>query len=59
MQIRRRHPNPSVSITSLRYEVKVPDAEPRHILEKIVWQKETEVDQMRATPSPDQVAATS
>ena len=47
MQIRRRHPNPSVSITTLRYEVKVPDAEPRHILEKIVWQKETEVDQMR------------
>ena len=47
MQIRRRPPNPSIAISSLRYQVAVPDAKPRHILEEIVWQKETEVDQMR------------
>ncbi len=47
MQIRRRPPNPAVSVENLRYQVKVPDAEPRHILEKIVWHKEKEVDQRR------------
>uniref|UniRef100_UPI0030DA3996 indole-3-glycerol phosphate synthase TrpC n=2 Tax=Cyanobacteriota TaxID=1117 RepID=UPI0030DA3996 len=47
MQIRRRPPNPSIAISTLRYQVAVPDAKPRHILEEIVWQKETEVDQMR------------
>ena len=47
MQIRRRPPNPAVSVEKLRYQVKVPDAAPRHILEEIVWQKETEVAQMR------------
>ena len=47
MQIRRRPPNPAVSVEKLRYQVKVPDAAPRHILEEIVWQKETEVAQWR------------
>ncbi|PSB27819.1 indole-3-glycerol phosphate synthase TrpC [Stenomitos frigidus] len=47
MQIRRRRPNPAVSVQELRYQVKVPDAAPRHILEEIVWQKETEVAQLR------------
>ena len=47
MQIRRRPPNPAVSVQSLRYQAKVPDAAPRHILEEIVWQKETEVAQLR------------
>lgn len=47
MQIRRRPPNPAVAVESLRYQVVVPDAEPRNILEKIVWHKEKEVDQMR------------
>jgi indole-3-glycerol phosphate synthase len=47
MQIRRRPPNPAVSVEFLRYQVTVPDAEPRHILEKIVWHKEKEVDQRR------------
>lgn len=47
MQIRRRPPNPSIAISTLRYQVAVPDAKPHHILEEIVWQKETEVDQMR------------
>ncbi|MGF1514903.1 MAG: indole-3-glycerol phosphate synthase TrpC [Elainellaceae cyanobacterium] len=47
MSIRRRPPNPAVDVKSLRYQVKVPNAEPRHILEEIVWQKEKEVAQQR------------
>lgn len=47
MQIRRRSPNPAIDLSIIRYQVKVPDAQPRHILEEIVWQKEIEVDQMR------------
>lgn len=47
MQIRRRQPNPAVAVQSLRYEVLTPDAKPRHILEEIVWHKETEVAQLR------------
>lgn len=48
MKIRRRPPNPSVSVASLQYQIEMPDSEPRNILEKIVWHKETEVDRMRA-----------
>jgi indole-3-glycerol phosphate synthase len=47
MQIRRRPPNPAVISASLSYQIKAEDAEPRNILEKIVWHKEKEVDQMR------------
>lgn len=47
MQIRRRRPNPAVNVSILCYQVAVPDAEPRNILEKIVWQKEIEVEAMR------------
>ncbi|NER93129.1 MAG: indole-3-glycerol phosphate synthase TrpC [Symploca sp. SIO1B1] len=47
MQIRRRPPNPAINLDVLRYQVALPDSEPRHILEKIVWHKEKEVDQMR------------
>jgi indole-3-glycerol phosphate synthase len=47
MQIRRRSPNPAVAVSSLRYQVQVPDGKPLHILEEIVWYKEKEVDQMR------------
>jgi indole-3-glycerol phosphate synthase len=47
MQIRRRPPSPAVNVDTLRYQVKVPDAEPQHILEEIVWHKEAEVDQWR------------
>lgn len=47
MQIRRRSPNPSVSVSSMNYQVVVPGAKPEHILEEIVWHKETEIDQMR------------
>jgi indole-3-glycerol phosphate synthase len=47
MQIRRRPPNPAVAVKHLQYQIKSADAEPRHILEKIVWHKETEVAQLR------------
>lgn len=47
IQIRRRPPTTSVSVLYLSYQVATPDAKPRHILEEIVWQKETEVAQMR------------
>lgn len=47
MQIRRRPPNPPVAVEHLRYQTRMPDSEPRHILEKIVWHKEKEVDGMR------------
>jgi indole-3-glycerol phosphate synthase len=47
MQIRRRPPNPTVTVQNLQYQVAVPDAEPRHILEKIVWHKEVEVERLR------------
>ena len=47
MQIRRRPPNRAIDLKPLRYQVVLPDAEPRHILEEIVWHKEQEVDQMR------------
>ncbi|PZU97539.1 MAG: indole-3-glycerol phosphate synthase TrpC [Leptolyngbya sp.] len=47
MKIRRRPPNPAVAVKHLQYQIKVDDAEPRNILEKIVWQKETEVAALR------------
>jgi indole-3-glycerol phosphate synthase len=47
MKIRRRPPNPAVAVQHLQYQIKTDDAEPRHILEKIVWHKETEVAQLR------------
>jgi indole-3-glycerol phosphate synthase len=47
MQIRRRSPSPSVAVETLRYQVLMPDAAPNHILEEIVWYKETEVAQWR------------
>lgn len=49
IQIRRRSPNPIVNVDTCQYQVKVPDAEPRNILEKIVWHKEVEVARMRET----------
>jgi indole-3-glycerol phosphate synthase len=54
MQIRRRPPNPSVRVEFLHYQIKAADSEPRHILEEIIWHKETEVDQLRETlPLPE------
>ncbi|MBW4634512.1 MAG: indole-3-glycerol phosphate synthase TrpC [Iphinoe sp. HA4291-MV1] len=47
MQIRRRKPNPAVAVSTTRYQVATPDAQPNNILEEIVWHKEEEVDQMR------------
>jgi len=47
MEIRRRPPNPSVAVQHLRYQVPLPHDQPRNILEKIVWHKEAEVDQLR------------
>lgn len=47
MQIRRRPPNPAIAVQELRYQVPNPEGAPRHILEEIVWHKETEVEQLR------------
>ncbi len=47
MEIRRRPPNPAISVASLEYRTKAEDSEPRNILEKIVWHKETEVTRQR------------
>lgn len=47
MQIRRRPPNPAIVSESLSYQITAEDAEPRNILEKIVWHKEYEVDKRR------------
>jgi indole-3-glycerol phosphate synthase len=54
MQIRRRPPNPAVGVDELRFQINAEDSEPRNILEKIVWHKETEVDRRReAVPLAD------
>ncbi|MEO0886973.1 MAG: indole-3-glycerol phosphate synthase TrpC [Cyanobacteria bacterium J06648_10] len=47
MEIRRRPPSTPISVASLEYQINVPDADPRNILEKIVWHKETEVARLR------------
>jgi indole-3-glycerol phosphate synthase len=47
MEIRRRPPNPSVKVARLEYAIPHVDAEPRHILEKIVWEKDREVETAR------------
>ena len=47
IKIRRRPPNPPVDTKNLRYQVNLPDSAPRHILEEIVWHKETEVTRLR------------
>ncbi|GAB4231012.1 MAG: indole-3-glycerol phosphate synthase TrpC [Stanieria sp.] len=47
MQIRRINPNPQVNTGEVVYQANLPDAKPRHILEEIVWYKETEVAKMR------------
>ncbi|MBD2388151.1 indole-3-glycerol phosphate synthase TrpC [Cylindrospermum sp. FACHB-282] len=47
MQIRRRSPSQAIDISILRYQIAMPDAAPRNILEEIVWQKEIEDTQMR------------
>ncbi len=47
MKIRRRPPNPAVNVDTVRYQVDIPNDEPQNILEKIVWEKEKEVDRER------------
>ena len=47
MKIRRQQPSKPVAVDTLQYQVKVPDAEPNNILEKIVWYKEQEVQKRR------------
>ncbi|WP_017661163.1 indole-3-glycerol phosphate synthase TrpC [Baaleninema simplex] len=47
VNIRRRSPNPAVRADTCQYQVPIPDSEPRHILEEIVWHKETEIDKLR------------
>ncbi len=47
MEIRRRPPNPAVKVAFLEYAIPHEDAEPRHILEKIVWEKDREVASAR------------
>lgn len=47
MEIRRRPPLGTVAVGGYGYKVKVPEAEPNNILERIVWHKEGEVDRMR------------
>jgi indole-3-glycerol phosphate synthase len=47
MKIRRIAPSPSINVGPLEYQIVVPDAQPEHILEEIVWHKEREVTQMR------------
>lgn len=55
MEIRRRPPNPPVKVAYLEYAVPHPDAEPRHILEKIVWAKDREVAAAKERVSLDQL----
>ena len=47
MEIRRRPPNPKVRVAHLEYAIPHDEQEPRHILEKIVWAKDREVDAAR------------
>ena len=47
VQIRRQHPSRPINVSILQYQVALPDAEPKHILEEIVWHKELEVERMR------------
>jgi indole-3-glycerol phosphate synthase len=47
MKIRRINPNPQVNTGEVVYQSKIPNTEPQHILEEIVWYKETEVAKMR------------
>jgi indole-3-glycerol phosphate synthase len=47
MEIRRRPPNPKVKVAHLEYAIPHAESEPRHILEKIVWEKDREVASAR------------
>ena len=55
MEIRRRPPNPKVKVAHLEYAIPHEDAEPRNILEKIVWEKDREVATARDRVPLDQL----
>jgi indole-3-glycerol phosphate synthase len=55
MEIRRRPPNPSVKVAHLQYGIPHPEEQPRHILEKIVWEKDREITAARERVSLEQL----
>jgi indole-3-glycerol phosphate synthase len=55
MKIRRRPPSSSVNVGPLEYQIIVPDSQPEHILEEIVWYKEREIPSMRDKLPLDQL----
>jgi len=55
MEIRRRPPNPKVKVAFLEYAIPHEEAEPRNILEKIVWEKDREVAAARDRVPLDQL----
>ncbi|MFN9427117.1 MAG: indole-3-glycerol phosphate synthase TrpC, partial [Cyanobacteriota bacterium] len=55
MEIRRRPPNPSVKVAHLEYGIPHPEEQPRHILEKIVWEKDREIAAARYRVSLEQL----
>ena len=44
MNIRRRPPNPSIKVANLEYAIPHSEGDAKNILEKIVWEKDREVD---------------
>jgi indole-3-glycerol phosphate synthase len=57
MEIRRRPPNPKVKVAHLEYAVPHEEGEPRHILEKIVWEKDREIATARERVPLEQLKA--
>ena len=55
MEIRRRPPNPSVKVAHLEFGIPHPEEQPRHILEKIVWDKDREIKAAREGVSLEQL----
>ncbi|KMM16946.1 indole-3-glycerol phosphate synthase TrpC [Synechococcus sp. GFB01] len=55
MEIRRRPPNPKVKVAHLEYAIPHEESEPRHILERIVWEKDREVASARERVSLEQL----
>tara|TARA_B100000700_G_C15036178_1_gene852945 strand:- start:747 stop:1631 length:885 start_codon:yes stop_codon:yes gene_type:complete len=55
MNIRRRPPNPSVKVESLEYAVPHNESKARNILEKIVWEKDKEVNLAKKRISLDDI----
>lgn len=47
MEIRRRPPNPKVQVAHLEYAIPHKESKPRNILEKIVWEKDREIETAR------------